>query len=390
MPRLLVMFIAQAVVLGSIAGLAGCSGGADSEPNPPPPVADTAAPTVPGGVNATASGPTQVVVTWTASTDTGGAGVAGYRVHRNGDAAPLATVTATPYTDDTVVANTTYTYAVRAFDGATPPNESASSTAVSVTTPDTTDPGPPPTGGLDERPANATCLAGDAPRSAFPLAVERAFPNLSFSVPIAMLQEPTRSDRWYVAQKTGVVRVFDNTPGVSTTRQFVDISALMSYSPTNANDERGLLGIAFHPDYPTDPRVYLFYTATHPTLGLVDRVAQFRSADGGQTIPNTPEFVLFDVDDPAGNHNGGNIAFGPDGFLYIGIGDGGNAGDPFGSIGNGQNLRTLLGKMLRIDVSAANATTTYSIPPDNPYAGGARCNVDGTNSSATCPEIWAL
>ncbi len=390
MPRLLVMFIAQAVALGSIAGLAGCSGGADSEPNPPPPAVDATAPTVPDGVNANASGPTQVVVSWAASTDTGGTGVAGYRVHRNGDAAPLATVTATTYTDDTVVANTTYTYAVRAFDGATPPNESALSTAVSVTTPDTTDPGPPPMGGLDERPANATCLAGDAPRSAFPLAVERAFPNLTFSVPIAMLQEPTRSDRWYVAQKTGVVRVFDNTPGVSTTRQFVDISALMSYSPTNANDERGLLGIAFHPNYPTDPRVYLFYTATHPTLGLVDRVAQFRSADGGQTIPNTPEFVLFDVDDPAGNHNGGNIAFGPDGFLYIGIGDGGNAGDPFGSIGNGQNLRTLLGKMLRIDISAANATTTYSIPPDNPYVGGARCNVEGTSSSATCPEIWAF
>jgi uncharacterized repeat protein (TIGR03806 family) len=475
MPRLPVLLIAQLAVLL----FAGCSGGgADTEPTPPPPPVDTTAPTVPSGVTATAASATQVVVTWSASTDAG-TGVAGYRVYRNGDTAPLATVTAATYTDTTTVANTSYTYAVRAFDGATPANESALSAAVSVTTPavvdDTTAPSVPGnvtavaqsttqvlvswnastdpsgiggyrvyrdggatpiatvqatnytdagltpattysytvsafdgatpanesaqsaaasvtttlTGGLDARPANATCLAGDAPRSPFPLAVERVFPNLTFSVPIAMLQEPTRTDRWYVAQKTGVVRVFDNTPNVATSRQFVDVSALMSYSPTSPNEERGLLGIAFHPDYPTDPRVYLFYTANHPTLGLVDRVAQFRSADGGQTIPNTPELVLFDVDDPANNHNGGNIAFGPDGFLYIGIGDGGNANDSFGAIGNGQNLRTLLGKMLRIDVSAASMATTYTIPADNPYAGNPRCNVNGTGDTANCPEIYA-
>ena len=97
---------------------------------------------------------------------------------------------------------------------------------------------------------------------------------------------------------------------------------------------------------------------------------------------------MFNVDDPAGNHNGGNIAFGPDGFLYIGIGDGGSANDSFGTIGNGQNLRTLLGKMLRIDVSATSMATTYTIPPGNPYAGSARCNVNGTGT-ANCPEIYA-
>ena len=83
--------------------------------------------------------------------------------------------------------------------------------------------------------------------------------------------------------------------------------------------------MAFHPNYPTDPRVYLFYTGTHTTLGLVDRVSQFRLVAGGTTLDPTSEIELFNVDDPEDNHNGGNIAFGPDGFLYIGIGDGGGA-----------------------------------------------------------------
>ena len=98
---------------------------------------------------------------------------------------------------------------------------------------------------------------------------------------------------------------------------------------------------------------------------------------------------LLNVDDPAGNHNGGNLAFGPDGILYIGIGDGGGANDQFGTIGNGQRLTTLLGKMLRIDVTTpATAYVPYAIPPTNPFAGNARCNVNGTGA-ANCPEIYA-
>jgi len=98
---------------------------------------------------------------------------------------------------------------------------------------------------------------------------------------------------------------------------------------------------------------------------------------------------LFNVDDPASNHNGGNIAFGPDGNLYIGIGDGGGGNDQFGTIGNGQRLTILLGKMLRIDVTTpATASVPYAIPPTNPFAPNARCNVDGTGT-ANCPEIYA-
>jgi uncharacterized repeat protein (TIGR03806 family) len=146
--------------------------------------------------------------------------------------------------------------------------------------------------------------------------------------------------------------------------------------------------MAFHPNYPTDPRVYLYYTGTDSSLGLVDRVSEFRTLDGGQTLSPATELVLFNVDDPEDNHNGGNIMFGPDGYLYIGIGDGGSGGDPHGSIGNGQRLTILLGKMLRIDVANSNSTTTYAIPADNPYAGNARCNVNGTGT-ANCPEIYA-
>jgi uncharacterized repeat protein (TIGR03806 family) len=251
-------------------------------------------------------------------------------------------------------------------------------------------PSPTPTGtsGLDARPSNTTCLAGDPP-SGVSIDTQRVFPNLpNFTQPILMLQAPGNSSRWYVVQKTGQVRVFDNTPNVSSASTFIDISSKLNSDPSSSNDERGLLGMAFHPNYPADPRVYLYYTATDSTLGLVDRVSEFRTTDNGATLSTGSELVLFNVDDPENNHNGGNIAFGPDGYLYIGIGDGGGAGDAHGSIGNGQLLTTLLGKMLRIDIANSNSTTTYAIPSSNPYATNARCNATGSGS-ANCPEIYA-
>ena len=134
---------------------------------------------------------------------------------------------------------------------------------------------PPPTGtepsGLDARPTNTTCLAGDLPGTNVSFAVQRVFANLpNFTQTIALLQEPGNDARWYVVEKTGAVRVFDNTPNVSTSRQFINIAGQLNSNPSSSTDERGLLGMAFHPNYPTDPRAYLFYTATDPTLGLVD------------------------------------------------------------------------------------------------------------------------
>ena len=266
---------------------------------------DTTPPTVPQGLTATAQSDTQIALTWNASTDSG-SGVAGYRVFRNGGATAIATVTTTSYTDGNLTASTAYTYTVRAFDAATPANVSAASASANATTNAT-----PPVSGLDSRPSNTTCLAGDAPDSDVSLAVQRAFANLpNFTQPIAMLQEPGNNARWYVVQKTGQVLVFDNTANVSTTRVFIDVSSRLNSDPSSSNDERGLLGMAFHPDYPADPRVYLYYTGSDTSLGLVDRVSEFRTLDSGNTLSPGTEMVLFNVDDPAGNHNGGNIMFG--------------------------------------------------------------------------------
>jgi uncharacterized repeat protein (TIGR03806 family) len=391
--RFAAVLVAQAAAVFLVA----CGGGGDDDapappPPPPPPVVDTTAPSIPQGVAAAAQSTTSIAVTWTASTDAG-TGVAGYRVFRDSATTPVATVTATSYTDTGLTAATAYSYTVVAFDAATPANVSAASAAAGATT----NSPPPPVGGtpgLDARPANTTCLAGDPPSTTVSMAVQRVFPNLTFPLAptatsrqtIAMLQAPGDGSRWYVVQKTGSVRVFDNTPNVSTSSEFINLASRLNSNPASDNDERGLLGMAFHPDYPTNPRVYFFYTGT--TGGnLVDRISEFRTLDGGATLSAGTELELLNVADPEGNHNGGNIAFGPDGFLYIGIGDGGGANDAHGSIGNGQLLTTLLGKMLRIDVANSTVSTPYAIPPSNPYAANPRCT--GGTGTANCPEIFA-
>lgn len=195
-----------------------------------------------------------------------------------------------------------------------------------------------------------------------------------------MVQAPADPSRWFVVEQAGTVRVFDNRTDVASSAVFIDI-----VSRVRSGGEMGLLGLAFHPNFPTDPRVYLSYT--NESNGLVSRISEFRTRDGGVTLDLTSESILLSVPQPAGNHNGGNIAFGPDGFLYIGFGDGGRAGDPWGSIGNGQNLMTTLGKMLRIDVDGTTGTIPYRIPVANPYAGNPLCNV-GPGTQA-CPEIYA-
>ena len=240
---------------------------------------------------------------------------------------------------------------------------------------------PPPVGGLDARPDNTSCVAGDRPSSTVTLALERAFPNLAnFASPVLMLQAPANGATWYVVEQGGRVRAFDNQTAVATTRVFIDIA-----SRVRSGGEMGLLGMAFHPGYPADPRVYLSYTYDSGTL--VSRVSEFRTLDGGATLDPASELVLLTVPQPATNHNGGNIAFGPDGYLYVGLGDGGSGGDPWGTIGNGQDLRTLLGKMLRIDVGGATGSVPYRIPSGNPYAGRPLCNT-GTGADS-CPEIYA-
>lgn len=238
---------------------------------------------------------------------------------------------------------------------------------------------PPPTtpsdAGLDARPANATCVAWPRPSAASNISLSR-FTNLSFNLPLGLLQAPGDNARWFVVQQGGLVRQFIGTTPTSAST-FIDIT-----SRVRSGGEMGLLGMAFHPNFPTDNRVFLSYTTGTP---LVSRLSVFISNDGGATLDPASESILLTLDQPEENHNGGHIAFGPDGYLYIGFGDGGGGGDQHGDRGNGQRLTTLLGKLLRIDVDGA---APYAIPPSNPFAGNAMCPAAG-RTSGECPEIYA-
>jgi len=215
------------------------------------------------------------------------------------------------------------------------------------------------------------------------ISTPRAFPNLSFSSPIAMKQAPNEPSRWFLVEQGGRIRAFENDPDAATTDDFVDLRSRVEFS-----GEAGLLGMAFHPDFATNGLVYLNFSE-RVGGNLRSVTAEFTSTDGGQTLDRASERVLMRVDKPATNHNGGNIAFGPDGFLYIGLGDGGGGGDPDD---NAQNPRRLLGKMLRIDVDSQPGGAAYGIPGGpggNPFSANPLCNADGTGV-LNCPEVFAL
>jgi glucose/arabinose dehydrogenase len=195
--------------------------------------------------------------------------------------------------------------------------------------------------------------------------VQQVFTNLNstFNSPVALLQMPGDDSRWFVVEKGGRVRAFDNDPSATDVDVVVDISTRVA-----TTSEMGLLGMAFHPDFPTDRRVYLSYT--NESAGRVSRISEFTSNNGGLTLDPNSERILMVVAQPETNHNGGQVAFGLDGYLYIGMGDGGGANDMHGEIGNGQLMSTLLGKMLRIDVNGAHP---YGIPPGNFFPNNALC-----------------
>jgi len=234
----------------------------------------------------------------------------------------------------------------------------------------------PPANGLDARPANATCLAWPRATGGGQISTTR-FTDLLFNQPVSLLQAPGDSSRWFVVQQDGIVRQFDASNPTSASN-FIDID-----SRVETAGEMGLLGMAFHPNFPTDNRVFLSYTALTPQVEI--RISVFTSADGGATLDPASEVILLRITKDHDNHNGGHIAFGPDGYLYIGVGDGGGAGDDHGDRGNGQRLTTMLGKMLRIDV---NGAAPYAIPPTNPFAGNALCPAEG-RATGECPEIYA-
>ncbi|MES9993160.1 MAG: PQQ-dependent sugar dehydrogenase, partial [Candidatus Thiodiazotropha sp.] len=218
--------------------------------------------------------------------------------------------------------------------------------------------------GLSALPTNIDqCVAPADAGISSTLQLSLPYPSLpSLSPLVGLFQVPGDNSEWYAVRQTGQVVRFDNDPGVSATQVFIDISDRVDYG-----GEKGLLGMAFHPDYASNGFVYLSYTAS-PGSGLESRISRYSLDLDTQALDPDSEQILLTVSQPFSNHNGGHIAFGPDGLLYIGLGDGGSGGDPQG---HGQNTATLLGSMLRIDVGAGLGS--YTIPADNPFvsAGGA-------------------
>ncbi|WP_247231631.1 sorbosone dehydrogenase family protein [Telluribacter sp. SYSU D00476] len=185
-----------------------------------------------------------------------------------------------------------------------------------------------------------------------------AFPRLKFRSPVDLTYAPDGSNRLFVLEQEGIIRVFENKADASSAQVFLDIS-----NKVTDGGERGLLGIAFHPDYRTNGYFFVNYTRSSP---LETVIARYKVDPSNPTTADpASETILLTFPQPYSNHNGGAVKFGPDGYLYVSVGDGGSGGDPQN---NAQNRNNLLGTILRLDV---NATTkgNYGIPDGNPFKG---------------------
>ncbi len=187
-----------------------------------------------------------------------------------------------------------------------------------------------------------------------------AFKNLSFERPVLITAAPDGTDRLFVIEQAGRVLWFENRPEVTGADVHVALDISGGKVRRKGNEE-GLLGLAFHPDFANNRYVFLHYSASEPRRNVLSRWTMDPDAN---VIRPDSEQVILEVEQPFGNHNGGDIHFGPDGFLYITLGDGGAGGDPHE---NGQNLSTLLAAMLRIDVDHPQDGKPYGIPADNPF-----------------------
>lgn len=218
--------------------------------------------------------------------------------------------------------------------------------------------------------ACAVAAVSAAPAVAQDVSLDAAFPNLSFDRPLLLRPAPDGGDRLVVVEQDGRVNVFENDRAVAQGDVFVALD--ITSKVRRRHNEEGLLGLAFSPDWARSHEVFLHYSASGPTRNVLSRWTM-----DPQTLRIDPdsERVILEVEQPWGNHNGGHIDFGPDGYLYVTLGDGGAGGDPHN---NGQNKATLLGAILRIDVTDPQSGT-YDIPPDNPFV----------NDPSAAPEIWA-
>ena len=224
----------------------------------------------------------------------------------------------------------------------------------------------------------------DAP---LPLKTAVAFPNLQWTGwkgeteagkqyplrPLTLTHANDGSNRVFVGIQQGIIHVFPNDPKADKTKIFLDFQKQVFYD--DKENEQGFLGLAFHPKYKTNGEFFVFYTLKKDKTTNV--ISRFKvSKDDPNKADPASEEVLFTIKRPFWNHDGGTICFGPDGYLYIALGDGGSADDPQK---NGQKLTTLLAKVLRIDVDHKDAGKSYAVPKDNPFVG----------KKDALPEIWA-
>ncbi len=192
------------------------------------------------------------------------------------------------------------------------------------------------------------------------LVVREACPNLRFTAPVEIQAATDGSGRLFVVEQPGRIRIWSGDSLATRADTLLDITGRVRYG-----GERGLLGLALHPRFAENGYFFVNYTRQLAGLPLETVVARYKvsNADTGKADPNS-EVIFLTYAQPFDNHNGGKIAFGPDGYLYISSGDGGSGGDPRD---NGQTLSSLLGKILRIDVNNADDGLAYAIPADNPF-----------------------
>ncbi len=216
------------------------------------------------------------------------------------------------------------------------------------------------------------CLSWSICPRLWALGLKQVFQKVEFNRPVHLTASWDGRGRIFVVEQEGRILVIERNPAKQQTisNVFLDIRKRV----LSLGNEEGLLSMAFHPQYLNNGIFFVNYTAAFPRRTVISRF-RVDPQNSNQALKNS-EIRILEIKQPYSNHNGGQIAFGPDGYLYIGMGDGGAAGDP---LGHGQNLRTLHGAILRIDINYESDETKYAVPEDNPFVGRQKI----------LPEIWA-
>lgn len=204
-----------------------------------------------------------------------------------------------------------------------------------------------------------------------PMELKPLWPNVALQRAIWFCEAPDNSRRKFVVEQRGRILILPENQNAPDTTVFLDVSERKPF----ASNEEGLLGLAFHPQFKANGKFFVYYSQQNPRRSVVSEFTVAKDDKGKADLAS--ERILFEQPQPYANHNGGCTIFGADGFLYISLGDGGAANDPHE---NGQNLKTILGKIIRIDVNSRSGGLQYGIPKDNPFVGQG----DGVRG-----EIWA-